>query len=159
MQFLKPTYKDVVIKRNQTVSDITGGVIKAINDSKKQAEIIAPYLVGKTKQQTLKNIFNFCKRNVKYIREPNSLQTAKTLPRILADKHGDCKHYAICVASLCKALKLPVKLRLISQNYFSPEPTHIYAVSGIGSVEVVVDPVLKNFANEAIYKYKYDINI
>ena len=159
MKFLQPKYNDFLIKRNQTVSDITGGVLKAIKDSKEQAQIIAPYLVGRTRQQTLKNIFNFCKKNVKYVREPNSLQTAKTLPRILADKHGDCKHYAICVASLCKALNIPVKLRLISQNYFSPEPTHIYAVSGIGAVEVVIDPVLKNFANEAIYRYKYDINI
>ena len=133
--------------------------MKAIKESKEQAAIIAPYLKGKNKQQTLKNIFNFCKKNVKYVREPNELQTAKTLPRILADKQGDCKHYATLVASLCKALNIPVKLRLISQNFFNPEPTHIYAVSGIGSVEIVVDPVLKQFGNEAIYRYKYDVKI
>jgi len=159
VQFLTPKYKDTIIKRNQSVNDITGGVLKAIKDSNEQAKLIAPYLKGKTRQQTLRNIFNFCKKNVRYVREPNSLQTAKTLPRILADKQGDCKHYATLVASLCKALNIPVKLRLISQNYFSPEPTHIYAVSGIGTVEVVVDPVLKQFANEALYRYKYDIKL
>lgn len=131
--------------------------MKAIKASKEQADLIAPVLKGRNRQQTLKNIFDFCKKNIKYIREPNSLQTAKTLPRILADGYGDCKHMATAVASLAKSAGIPIKLRLISQNYFNPDPTHIYAVSKLGSAELVVDPVLKQFANEALYKYKYDI--
>lgn len=157
MKFIPAQYKDTLISNNQTTAQIAGAVLKAIKASKEQAALIAPTLIGRSRQQTLKNIFDFCKKHIKYVREPNTLQTAKTLPRILADGYGDCKHMTTAVASLCKAAKIPVKLRLISQNYFVPDPTHIYAVSNLGAAELVIDPVLKTFANEALYKYKYDI--
>ena len=157
MQILKPSYKDILIVRNQNTSQIAGAVVKAIKDSQKQAELIAPYLKGNSRLSTLNNVWKFSKNNIKYEREKNSLQTAKTLSRIIADKKGDCKHYTTLIASILKALNIPFKLRLISQNYFSPEPTHIYIVSYVNGKEIAVDGVLKNFGTEASYKYKYDI--
>ena len=41
----------------------------------------------------------------------------------------------------------------------SKVPNHIYTIAIINGREVIIDPVLKNFNNEASYNYKYDISI
>ena len=137
--------------------------------SKDSAEILAPKFYNKDKLKTAKLIFYFCKSAIPYKREPSSRQTAKTLPRILADAQknsisggiigGDCKHYATTTAALCKALNIPVKLRLISQNFYDTTPTHIYCVAKINGENIIIDGVLKNFNSEARYTHKFDINI
>ena len=108
----------------------------------------------------MQNVFNFVKK-IPYVKEGTNNQTARTLPRIIQGAidgiGGDCKHYTIAVSSLLNSLKIPNNLRLISQNYFNAEPTHIYVVSKINGKEYVIDCVMKNFNDEAQYKYKYDV--
>ena len=125
---IKPKNNTIFIKHNQTAKDIAVAIVKSIKDSKDDALKIAPYLKGSTKVKSLKNIFIFCKHNIKYKKESSDLQTARSLGRILSMKEGDCKHYTTTIASLCNAMNIPVKLRLISQNYFSGDPTHIYCI-------------------------------
>ena len=142
---IKPKYTTTFIKQDQTAKDIAAAIVKSIKDSQADALKIAPYLKGQTKEKTLKNIFTFCKNNIRYNKESGDLQTARSLGRILSMKNGDCKHYTTTIASLCNALNLPVKLRLISQNYFSKDPTHIYCISTINNKDYIIDPVLKEF--------------
>lgn len=136
--------------------------MRAIKESEQSANALAPYFKNVDKKTSCKLIFIFCKNVVPYKREPGNKQTAKTLPRILQDAKmngGDCKHYATISASLCKALGIPVKLRLISQNFYDKSPNHIYAVAKINGKDVIIDPVLKNFDTEARFNYKYDVKI
>lgn len=156
---IRPKNTTTFIKHDQSAKDIAAAIVKSIKDSETDALKIAPYLKGQTKEKTLKNIFTFCKNNIKYNKESGELQTARSLGRILSMKNGDCKHYTTTIASLCNALNLPVKLRLISQNYFSNDPTHIYCVSNINGKNYIIDPVLKEFNQEANYTKKYDINL
>lgn len=156
---IKPQNNTTFIKQNQTAKDIATAIIKSIKESKDDALKIAPYLKGSTKVKSLDNIFIFCKNNIKYTKESTDLQTARTLGRILQMKSGDCKHYTTTIASLCNALNIPVKLRLISQNYFSSDPTHIYCVANIKGKDYIIDPVLKNFNEQASFTKKYDINL
>ena len=156
---IKPQNNTTFIKQNQTAKDIATAIIKSIKESKDDALKIAPYLKGSTKVKSLENIFIFCKNNIKYTKESTDLQTARTLGRILQMKTGDCKHYTTIIASLCNALNIPVKLRLISQNYFSSDPTHIYCVANIKGKDFIIDPVLKNFNEQASFTKKYDINL
>jgi transglutaminase-like putative cysteine protease len=153
----KPLFKEYVITNSQTAKDIASAIIKSIKDSQTTANLLAPYLRSNSKLQTLKNIFIFCKNNVTYKKEGKELQTAKTLARVLAEKHGDCKHYSTLCYSLCKALGIDCKLRLISQNFYNTDPTHIYVIAKINGQTIVIDPVLKSFNDEARYYYKYDI--
>lgn len=147
------------IKSNQTAKDISNAIIKSIKESKEQADIIAPMIKGSTKINSLKNMFTFCKNNIKYKKESKDIQTARTLGRILKMKEGDCKHYTTTIASLCKSLNIPIKLRLISQDLFSNEPTHIYCVSKLNGVDYIIDPVLTEFNKQANYTKKYDLQI
>jgi transglutaminase-like putative cysteine protease len=161
--YLTPNYKNTPVARYQTASQIAGAIVKAVGDSKKAADTLAPNFYCDTNYYNeAKLIFIFIKNAVPYVKEPGNNQTAKTLPRILADAKkygGDCKHYATIAASLCKSLGIKCKLRLISQHFNSKTPNHIYCVAIINGKEVIIDPVLKNFDTEARYNYKYDINI
>lgn len=156
---IKPKNTTTFIKKNQSAKDIASAIVLSIKDSKNDAEKIAPYLKGASKEKSLENIFIFCKNNIKYKKENTDLQTARTLGRILQMKQGDCKHYTTTIASLSNALNIPVKLRLISQNLLNNDPTHIYCVSNINGKEFIIDPVLNNFNQQATYTKKYDINL
>lgn len=159
---LQPKNNNYLVSRYQTAAEITGAIVKAIDESAPAAQVLAPTFVNADKKATAKLIWIFCKRAIPYKREPGSRQTAKTLPRILSDakQHGgDCKHMTIAAASLCKALGIPCRIRLISQNFYDTTPNHIYCIAKINGKDVVIDAVLKNFDTEARYNYKYDIKI
>lgn len=159
---LKAKNNNYLVARYQTAAQIAGAIVKAIDESKPAAQFLAPKFKNSDKEKTAKLIWIFCRQAIPYKREPGSRQTAKTLPRILADAQtagGDCKHMSITAASLCKALNIPVRLRLISQSAYDTSPNHIYCVATINGKDVIIDAVLKRFDTEARYNYKYDIHI
>lgn len=156
---IKPLNTTTFIKQNQSAKDIANAIVLSIKQSEMDAKKIAPFLKGATNKKSLENIFIFCKNNIKYKKETTDLQTARTIGRILSMKEGDCKHYTTTIASLSKALNIPIKLRLISQNLLNSDPTHIYCVSNINGKEIIIDPVLNNFNQQATFTKKYDINL
>lgn len=153
--------KNYLVTRYQSTGDIAAAIVKAVNDSKRAAENLAPYFKSNNKYNSCKLIFIFCKKILPYKMESAERQTARTLPRILQDnkKGGDCKHFATMSAALCKALNIPCSLRLIAQKYGTKQPNHIYTIAHLPDRDVVIDCVLKNFDTEARYNYKYDIKI
>lgn len=159
---LKAENKNLLISRYQTAGEIAATILKAIEMSKQASDYIAPKFYNEDRIKTAKLIFYFCKNAIPYKKESSQKQTAKTVARILQDaqsKGGDCKHYATISAAICKSLNIPVKLRLISQNYYDTSPTHIYCVAKINNKDIIIDAVLKNFNEEARYNYKYDIKL
>lgn len=161
---MRPKYNTEVIRGTQNAKNIAVQVKRAILESKPAAEAISTKFKGKNSLMSCFNVYNYCRTNIKYNKESANLQTAKTLQRILSDKkngslYGDCKHYTIFCSSILRALGIKTHLRLISQNFYNAEPTHIYCVAIINNREVIVDGCMKNFDNEAQYKYKYNLNI
>lgn len=149
----------LTVANRQTVSDITRLIQRGVKESTVQAQSIAPLFKGRNREDTCYRIWKYLKSNVRNKKEPGELQTVKTLSRLLlVDKHGDCKHYTTAVAAICKALRIPVHLRLVSFNYWNSQPTHIYAVaySENGS-PIYVDCVLDGFNEEPGYKHKTDV--
>ena len=124
--YLTPNYKNTPVARYQTASQIAGAIVKAVKDSKNAADTLAPNFYCNTNYYNeCKLIFVFIKNAVPYVKEPGNNQTAKTMPRILADAKkygGDCKHYATIAAALCKSLGIKCKLRLISQFHDRKTP-------------------------------------
>lgn len=162
LNYFKAKNKNLVISRYQSSGEIAGAIVKAVKESKASAEKLAPYFKNSNKYQSCKLIFLFAKNVLPYVKEPASLQTAKTINRILQDaktKGGDCKHFSTLSSALCIALNIPCCLRLISQTYGSKQPNHIYCVAFVNGKEVILDSVLKNFDTEARYNYKYDIKL
>lgn len=163
MEVAKPKFNTEVIKGTQNANNIALQVKRAVLESKPAAEALAFKFQGKTPLYSCFNVYDYCRKNIKYTKESANLQTAKTLQRILYDKkngsfYGDCKHYTIFCCSILKALGIKTQLRLISQNFYNAEPTHIYCVAKVNGKEIIVDPCMKNFDHEAQYKYKYNLN-
>ena len=156
---LQPKYKTEIIPVPQTSKNIAKQIQRAIKESKPAAKLLHVHFKGKSDYITCFNVYNYCRNKIKYVRETDNLQSAKTVPRILSDRFGDCKHYTILCCSLLDAAGIPVILRLISQNYYNADPTHIYAVANINGQEVIIDPCMKSFNNEAQYKYKYNLKL
>ena len=160
--YFKANNKNITVSRFQSSGEIAGAIVKAVKESKNSAERLAPFFKNKSKYESCKLIFLFAKNVLPYVREPASVQTAKTINRILQDaktKGGDCKHFSTISSALCIALNIPCCLRLISQSSYTKQPNHIFCVAFVNGKEVILDSVLKNFDTEARYNYKYDIKL
>jgi hypothetical protein len=163
MDLMQPKNKQEIIRGKQSALNIAKMIKRAIIESSGGANKIAPQFKGSSPYMTAFKVYDFTRKNIPYHKEGENLQTAKTIQRILSDtKNGighDCKHYTIFACSMLRALGIPCEMRLISQNFYNAEPTHIYCVASIGGKEVIVDACMKNFNNEASYKYKYNLKI
>lgn len=159
MKIMSPKFGREVIHGKQTSKQIALNCKRAVLDSEQAANIVAHNFRGKSIFTTCFNVWEWLRENIKYRKESENEQSAKTLQRIAFDKHGDCKHYTIFASSILRALNIPCEMRLISQNFYDPEPTHIYVVVHSKGKEIIVDPCMRRFNSEAIYKYKYTLKI
>ena len=159
MQVLKPKFKKEVIRGTQTAGTIADQLKRAIYESQPAAESISNKFKGSSGKMSCFNVWDYCRNNIQYKKESANLQTAKTLPMILHDKKGDCKHYTTFCCSILRALGIKTQMRLISQNFYDSDPNHIYCIAIINGEEIIVDPCIKVFNSEAAYKYKYNLNL
>ena len=161
MDALQPKFKKEIIRGSQTATNIASQLKRAIYESEESAKFISSKFKGNTALLTCFNVYDYCRKNLKYKKESANLQTAKTLPMILNTKNlgNDCKHYTTFCCSVLRALGIRTQMRLISQNFYDSDPNHIYCVALINGNEIIVDPCIKVFNSEAPYKYKYNLNL
>jgi len=152
-----PQYRAILVKKNQTANDIAKLLRIAELDSRKYVGKIIKFFEAKTRVESCKLVWYFLRNNITYNKEPASLQSAKTINRLMADGFGDCKHYSIFSVCILRALKIPCVFRLASFNYYDATPTHAYCVAFINGQEVCIDACIKNFDDECSYKYITDI--
>jgi len=159
---LRPNFKSVLISRYQNTGQIVAALQMAITESAPAANYLNKFFKNKNKIESLRLIYFFTKKTIPYKKEPGQSQTSKTLQRILTDSQatgGDCKHYSITIASLCKSLDIPVKLRLVGQSLFNDNLTHVYPVATIDGNEYILDCCVSGFNQECKYTVKKDIKI
>lgn len=159
MDVLKPKFKKEIIRGSQTAGNIAKQLKRAIYESEAPAKYISHKFRGNTPLLTCFNVYDYCRNNITYKKESANLQTAKTIPMILATKIGDCKHFTTFCCAVLRSLGIKTQMRLISQNFYDSDPTHIYCVAIINGEEIIVDPCIKVFNSEATYKYKYNLNL
>lgn len=163
MEVLRPKMRREVIDTPQTAFNIAKQLKRAIRDSQNGAKYLAKKFSNENKILA-KQLYNFADRYISYKEEGVQRQTAKTLARILYDNKkgltGDCKHYTVLIGSILKAKNKPFVMRMISQNYYSKEPNHIYIVTydKLGN-EIVIDPCMFSLGSEARRNYKYDLKV
>jgi len=155
----QPNFKSFRISKNQSTNDIVKGISKAINDSKADSKILAEKFRSKDPVKSCEKVWHYLKNNLQYIREGENDQTSKTIPRLIYDKYGDCKHYTIFSYAILDALKIPVFMRLVSQKILNKEPTHIYTYALINGKEYIIDPVMNDFNQECKHNYKCDLTL
>jgi hypothetical protein len=147
--------KQKILVHNQSTKNIIDELIKAhhlyVNDYKK----IAKYFEGKNDLETAKNVFNFLKKNVKYVVDSEENQKIKSPGAIIKTGVCDCKCYSLFIGGILGAMKIPFVYRFASYNN-SKNPGHVFIVMYYYTKEIFIDPVLEKFNEKKKYTYKID---
>lgn len=145
------------IVEDQSTGDIISAITKSHEKYKPEYKKIALFFKGSNPKQTGKKLFDFLKNNVRYIIEPGDKQTVKSPAAILAQGHGDCKHYSLFSGGVLQQLGIPFAYRFASYKTFDPQPGHVFVVINPGtSSEIWIDPVLSSFDYKKPYTYAKD---
>jgi hypothetical protein len=153
----QPDGRAQMVVRMHNTNDIIKQMQAAHYDNSEFARKIAYQFKGATIRQTCKNIFNWIKNNIDYRIEPATMQTTKTLQRLVSDGYGDCKHYSGFFAAILTALGIKHNYRFASYSSNNSTPTHVYVVAyDENNKPIICDAVLSNFNTEKPYKSKID---
>ena len=140
------------------VADIMRQILVSLERTKHQTERFAPHLKRESTKSTLRELWNFTKKNLRYVRDKGNHEVinsaACTWHR--RDIGSDCKSFTIFIASLLYHLGIPYKLRLIWQDSANPGLAHIYPVALVDGREIPVDAVYDRFGKEVEYYKKQD---
>jgi transglutaminase-like putative cysteine protease len=75
-------------------------------------------------------IFNYMRKNVRYVRDAVKRDTFQSATRTLEFGGGDCDDYSITMGALLESIGYPIKLRVI-QTTDADDWNHIYIIVGI----------------------------
>jgi len=144
-----------------TAEQSTGDIIDAILDAHRRHaqdySKISSFFNAGSKMQTARKIYNFLKKNVRYVIEPGSKQTVKSPAAILATGYGDCKHYSLFAGGILQNLGIPFAYRFASYRIFDKQPQHVFVVVNPGTEnEIWIDPVVGEFNYKKPYTYAID---
>jgi hypothetical protein len=160
---LLPKAKNIKLltKKHQSTNDIINQVISQHGYNVKQAKLIAHLFDTGDAYGTCQNIWNFLKFEVPYKVEPSSMQTTKTLSRIIHDAKynqgaNDCKHYSGFTGAILDALGYNFKYRFAGYSDYINVPTHVYVICNDNKNKIIVDAVLSGFDVEKPFKLKVD---
>jgi len=149
-------------RKNIIVEDqSTGDIIKAILDThpkyKDDYNKIAGYFKGSNEIKSCEKIWNFLKKNIRYVVESESKQFVRSPAAILKQAVSDCKCYALFAGGICDSLGMKFCYRFASYNDYSKQPGHVFVVVNPGTQnEIWIDPVLSYFNYKKPYFYKID---
>jgi hypothetical protein len=157
--------QQVMVVRNQGVGDIIQGILSTHNQWSKEYDKIASSFIGHSERDTLQNIWEFLKKNVRYNAESEGKQMLKSPSAILATGRttgSDCKNYSLFTAGILAALarkgyKIPFSFRFASYRLNDKIPQHVFVVAyPKTNNEVWIDAVLPTFDNRKQYFYSID---
>ena len=152
--------REKVLVNNQSSGDIVAALLSAVKVSMPACRAMAKQFKRRTPELTALAVYDFMRKNYIYRKESVKNQTAKTLPRIIADSKrgntGDCKHYSTTAATILKCLGMPVYFRVIDQT---GRWNHIYTVLKYGDRTIIIDGTFPYFNHETSYNKKTDIKV
>jgi hypothetical protein len=131
---------DTLIKKDAGTADTLRLIVATAQQYSKKpfsikaaAELCPP---GTSREQCLKNVFEFYCRNVSYILDEPKIEKVYTPERTLSEGAGDCKKAAVFIASILIAAGIePIFKHVYYEG--NGEYTHIYII--------VPDPDLSNY--------------
>lgn len=147
-----PSFRGVkeIIKEEQSTKDIMNELLKAHSLFSKDYNLLIDYFNISNPVQLANQVFNFCKKNIKYKIE-GDIQSTRSPAGMLYLANGDCKHYAGFVAGVLDAARRITKknyeiiYRFVSYELFETVPAHVFIVMRYEGKEYWIDPVLQTF--------------
>jgi hypothetical protein len=152
-----PEFKDSLHFNYGINRDIIKTINSNFNKSVKETKQIAPYLKGSTPEETCNNIWNFLKKQIKYVKDPDGYQYIKTPKRFLKEKTGDCKSYSLFSAGILKNIYPKSEVFLRYSGYSDNKiPSHVYTILKLNNKSYICDGVYNKPLKEKQYKHKED---
>lgn len=156
-----PPYTDewVKVKEQQRVPDIIKLICERHSDFAGDYDAIGSYFIGANIEDTCDNLYNFCKENLQYKEETESVQTVGNPASILSRGAAgiDCKSYACfiggCLDAIQRATGQKIKwyYRFASYDPFQKIPYHVFVVVDADSGQLYVDPTPGSEDKEPIW--------
>lgn len=149
-------------KKNIIVQDqSTGDIIKAILDAhpkyKDDYKKLSIYFKSTNEIKSCEKIWNFLKKNIRYVIESEQKQYVRSPAAILKQAVSDCKCFSLFAGGICEALGMNFCYRFASYNNYNKQPGHVFVVVNPGTNnEIWIDPVLSYFNYKKPYFYKID---
>jgi len=149
-------------RKNIIVEDqSTGDIIKAILEThpkyRDDYKKLAPYFRGSNEIRSCEKIWNFLKKNIRYVVESENKQYVRSPAAILKQAVSDCKCYSLFAGGICDSLGMNFCFRFASYNDFTKQPGHVFVVVNPGTNnEIWIDPVLSYFNYKKPYYFKID---
>lgn len=145
---------------NQSTNDIIDELLKAHKVYANQYDKIYKYFDTGNLNSTIKNLFDFCKKNIEYKIESGDSQSLKSPAAILIQGYGDCKQYSQFIAGVLDAINRNSKkinwcYRFASYNN-KKQLQHVFVVVKQKNNEVWIDPVLDYLDEKKQYNFKLD---
>lgn len=146
-----------VIKKNYVTTDIQTLIIygDSYNAERRFVQKIAKLLRGANDKETCRNIYNFVRLNVRYVKDSLNNDTVKTANVTLFDGYGDCKSMTLLTGAILRELNIPYKIRFASYDG-SKRVTHVYTVAKADGQDVIIDCVYWIFNSQVAYTYFED---
>jgi hypothetical protein len=152
-----PEYKTTLLYNDGINSDIIKTINSNFAKAVEQARPFAKQFDAGNSEGTARNIWNYLRNQIQYIKDPAGRQFIRMPRRLAADKFGDCKSYSVFTAGVLGALGYPVFYRYASYDKNDKTPTHIYAYTkDKNGKTIIIDGVYSQFNEEAPYTYKID---
>ncbi|RMG89341.1 MAG: hypothetical protein D6706_21510 [Chloroflexi bacterium] len=95
----------------------------------------------------LRQLWNFCKYQIRYKKDPAGLQLIKQPARLWAEREGDCKSLTVFIYHCCRVVGIPCIIRFASYNR-NKRIQHVYPVAVLKDRQVPVDAVWDYFDDE-----------
>jgi hypothetical protein len=133
-------------------SDIITVIHSNVPAATKQMKDVSQTFNKGNEKQTARAIWNFLKKEIKYVKDPDGYQNIKLPGRFVATGSGDCKSYSLFTASILENLNIPYSFRYTSYG-INPTPQHVYIVTDSG---ILIDAVWNKFNSEKAYTSKKD---
>lgn len=145
-----------VVYRNGDTADIVRVIMMADKDSGRFIqENGLSLLKGSTQHETLENIYAFVKGKVRYKADRPGHEIIRSPAYLFESAIGDCKSLSVAIGALCRAYGIPYRYRFISQGKRNLH--HVYVVATVGSEDVILDAVHKQFGKEPTHTRRVDI--
>lgn len=143
--------KSLYINYEQSTDEIREWVIITHEDFETDYDNIYKLFDTGDIYSTCRELWNFCKYNMRYVVESDKTQTVKSPSAILRSSGVDCKHYALFIGGVLDAIKhnefeaWDWCYRFAAYNS-GKHIEHVFVVVKLkDGTEIWVDPVLRSF--------------
>ena len=156
----KPDGITDTVKLEYNTQDIQDLIIYAdeLNYKKRIVKDLAVLLRGCNDTETLKNIWQFVRTNIKYVADSVNNDSVQSANALLFKGIGDCKSMTLISAAFCRELKIPYKFRFTGYDG-SKRIKHVYLIAWADNKIIPVDCVYWKFGYEVPFTYREDYEI